>query len=252
MMVNWKFGRGEILDRPSPAFCRATPATAFAIVLAFAFSIITRAEQDNKPAVSTTVFAMLRPSYDDRIVHEIRELPQIQAVAPLVTRPTILYVRNEKYHVLASGIDPEFDQEVRGYKVIQGRMLDAKIGGILLGEKFATNSGIKLDQEVQFLTRRGVIDSKIVGFYKMTTGESTSEGVMLIPLRAAQHFFQSPNKIDTAKIALKPDADKGSVEAAIEKILEGKTESLEFFELTREDGGNDNTRRPAQRAGSRK
>jgi ABC-type lipoprotein release transport system permease subunit len=231
MMVNWKFAWREARHRRSRVLCSpralAVPiATAVSLML---WSSTCAADHVVKRPDGHTVFSLVRPVFSEQLVAEIRKLPEVQAVAPLMVRNTILYVdKDSKNRLVAFGIDPEFDQEVRNYDVTQGKMFDAKTGGVLLDENLATKAGIKLNTKIEFLTARGFIASTVIGFYKTKTTGTVAEGGVLLPLRAAQHFFKSRDEIDTAEIALKPGADRDAVQKVIRKILIDKTEFLQF------------------------
>lgn len=185
---------------------------------------------------SLVISGAIGSSFDETIAEKVRNVPDVTAVAPLMNRNTILYVEKKQYRLIALGIDPKYDQTVRNYDIVAGKRLrrleKPKPGlkypppppgegdGILLEEDFARSAGVKLDQPVEILTRSGKQYPIVAGFYKSRGAASVAEGApILMSLLAAQHFFKSPAKIDSAQIVLKPDADEEAVKQEISKIL---------------------------------
>src|SRR5215204_4367533 len=79
-------------------------------------------ERSSKP-VAETVFVVVGTagkSFDETILPEIRKLPDVQAVAPLVLRNTILSVGEKRIRCVAHGIDPDLEREVREYDIAAG------------------------------------------------------------------------------------------------------------------------------------
>lgn len=222
---------------------------------------------------SLVISGAIGSSFDEKIAEDARNVPGVATVAPLVKRNTILYVgssstqpapakgdtakhnksakdakvaskekttrRAEKqYRLVALGIDPRYDQEVRDYDIAAGKRLrqltrpkpgeKLKIpppgpgegDGILLQEEFAFNAGIKLDQTVELLTRSGLVDTQVIGFYKSRGAASIAEGApVLMHYLPAEQLFKSNGKIDQVQIVLKPDADEEKVKEQIAKFL---------------------------------
>jgi putative ABC transport system permease protein len=287
MMVNWKFAWREVRQRPSRAIL-----TLLSIVIGVAAVVaVTIASGTTRQAfnqiyqtvagkAALVVSGAIGSSFDEKIVEQVRNVPGVEAVTPLVKRNTIMYVETKsttsdvknangksstgnkttaaktasddknaraskkvgraekKYRLLALGIDPKYDQTVRDYEITTGkrirRLANSRPGqttkpsppaadegdGILLDEEFARNAGIKLDQEVQLLTRGGSPYTHVIGFYKARGAANIGEGSpLLMPLYAAQHFFKAPAKVDSAQVVLKPDADEETVRKQISMLL---------------------------------
>jgi putative ABC transport system permease protein len=222
---------------------------------------------------SLVISGAIGSSFDEKIAEETRKVPGVATVAPLVKRNTILYVdsnsmqpapakeeeakhdnsakdakvaskekttrRAEKqYRLVALGIDPRYDQDVRDYDIAAGKRLrqltrpkpgeKLKIpppgpgegDGILLQEEFARNAGINLDQTVKLLTRRGLFNTPVIGFYKSRGAASIAEGApVLMHYLPAENLFKSNGKIDQVQIVLKPDADEKKVKEQIASFL---------------------------------
>src|SRR4051794_26009164 len=100
MMVNWKFALREARQRPSRAVL-----TLLSIVIGVAAVVaVTIASGTTRTAfnqiyqtvagkASLVVSGAIGSSFDEKIADNVRNIPGVQAVAPLLKRNTILYVR---------------------------------------------------------------------------------------------------------------------------------------------------------------
>ena len=227
MMVNWKFAWREARMRPSRAIL-----TLLSIVIGVAAVVAVTIASDTTGHAFDQIFktvagkaelevvAPIGSSFDERIAAKIRELPDVQAVAPLIKRNTVMYVGKKQYRgLVALGVDPTIDHEVRDYDITAGKFSE-KTGGILLDEAFANNAGIKVGQEVDLQTRRAFIKAKVAGYYKSRGVPTGTQGLTVImPLSAAQYFYLTFKKIDSAQIVLKPGVDEGAAREQIQKLL---------------------------------
>ncbi len=228
MMVNWKFAWREARMRPSRAIL-----TLLSIVIGVAAVVaVTIAAGTTGHAfdqifktiagkAELEVVAPLGSSFDEKIASKIRELPDVQAVAPLIKRNTVMYVGKKQYRgIVALGVDPTVDQEVRDYDITAGEKFSEKTGGIMLDETFANNAGIKVGQQVDLQTRRAFVSTKVAAFYKSRGVAATTQGLTLImPLNAAQYYYLTFKKIDSAQIVLKPGVDESVAHDEIQKLL---------------------------------
>jgi putative ABC transport system permease protein len=228
MMVNWKFAWREARQRPSRAILTLLSiviGVAAVVAVTIASGTTNRAFDEIFQTVAgkaeLEVTGPIGNSFKADIATEVRKLPMVQTVAPLLKRNTILYVGKAKqYRLIALGIDPAVDQEVRNYDVVKGKMVTDQTGGIMLDETFAANAGIKLNQQVSFFTKIAIMNAKVVGLYKPRNAAPSAEGSpMMLPIKAAQTFYKAPAKIDAAQIILKPGTDKDVARAEIQKTL---------------------------------
>ena len=91
-----------------------------------------------------------------RLATEIRSVPGVKAVAPLMERHTVMSFGKRNYKLVALGVDPAFDREVHDYEITAGKSL-AEASGVLLEATFARNAGIKVGDLVDFLSREGYV-----------------------------------------------------------------------------------------------
>src|SRR5437588_5363947 len=134
MMVNWKFAWREVRMRPSRAILTLLSiviGVAAVVAVTIASGTTGRAFDQIYQTVAgkaqLEIAAPIGSSFKEEIVPEVRKLPQVQAVAPLLKRNTILYVGKKPYRLIALGIDPAHDQEVRDYDVTAGKMLGEEV-----------------------------------------------------------------------------------------------------------------------------
>src|SRR6185503_5654258 len=224
MMVNWKFAWREARQRPSRAIL-----TLLSIVIGVAAVVaVTIASGTTGHAfdeifktvagkAGLEVVAPIGSSFDEKIASKIRELPDVQAVAPLIKQNTVMYVGKKQYRgLVALGVDPTIDQEVRDYDITAGGKFSEKTGGIMLDETFANNAGIKVGQQVDLQTHRAFVSAKVAGFYRSRGVPTGTQGLTVImPLGAAQYYFLTFRKIDSAQIVLKPGVDEGAAREEI-------------------------------------
>ncbi|HVT27096.1 MAG TPA: FtsX-like permease family protein [Lacipirellulaceae bacterium] len=233
MMVNWKFAWREVRQRPGRAIltllsivigvAAVVGVTIAAGTTGHAFDEIFKAVAGK---AQLEIVAPLGSSFDQKIVAKVRALPEVQAVAPLIKRPTVMYVgkdkKNQKEYrgIVALGIDPEFDGEVRDYDITAGQNFSKNVGGIMLDETFAKDAGIKVGDQVELLTRRAFVKTTVLALYKPRGVRAAVEGMtLLMPLEAAQYYFYAFKKADSAQIVLKPDADEAAARNEIKKLL---------------------------------
>jgi putative ABC transport system permease protein len=99
MMVNWKFAWREARQRPSRAILTLLSiiiGVAAVVAVTIASGTTNRAfDQIFKTVAGKAELEIAAPigsGYDEKIAPKVRELPIVEAVAPLVKRKTSLYV----------------------------------------------------------------------------------------------------------------------------------------------------------------
>jgi putative ABC transport system permease protein len=227
MMVNWKFAWREARQRPSRAILTLLSiviGVAAVVAVTIASGTTNRAFDQIFQTVAgkaqLEIAAPVGTSFKEDIPPKVRELTFVEAVAPLIKRNTILYVGKKPYKLVALGIDPDVDRNVRDYEVTSGQMLGNKVDGIMLDETFAKNASLDVGQHVELLTPRGITGTTVIGLYKSRGVAENAVGLtLLMKLKAAQYFFKAPAKVDAAQIMLKPSIDEATAANEIEKVL---------------------------------
>ena len=174
---------------------------------------------------SLEVVAPIGQTVPADLAEKISAIPGVDAIAPRLQRPAVLYVNKEKrVQIVAAAVDPERDVQVHEYKIVEGQPLtNAKVA--LLSQLLAENLDVKVGDKVELLTRSGRIEIEVVGLFASSTSAMSGQGAgLLIPLRAGQVWFMAKNKLDTIQIAFDKDADQAAVAKTIEKQLPGNAE----------------------------
>lgn len=226
MMLYWRFAWRELRQRPSrPILTLLSIVIGVAAVVAVSIASNTTKQAFDEifktvaGKANLEVSAGVGTSFDQKVVENIRQVPGVKAVAPLVQRSMMLYLGQKDYRVAILGIDPQFDQQVRDYELTEGQSLAEK-PGILLSEGFAKSTGVKVGQEVELQTQVGFQRTTVVGLYKSQGTATTAEGsslLMLLP--AAQHFCRMGARIDSAQIVTEENADIDKVKASIKAVV---------------------------------
>lgn len=225
-MLYWRFAWRELKQRPSrPILTLLSIVIGVAAVVAVTISSSTSRRafdqifQTVAGNASLEVSTPVGTTFDEKIVPEIRLLPGVKAVAPLIKRYTMLYEGKRSFRLMALGVDPQHDQAVRGYDIVEGKSLAEK-AGVLLNATFAKTKGIKVGDEIKFMTPQALMRSWVVGLYS-TKGVTTPSDLttMLMPLSVTQSLYYEGGKIASAQIVVNPDADQDVVKAAIANIL---------------------------------
>src|SRR3954464_14872357 len=100
MMVNWKFAWREVRQRPSRAVLTLLSIViGVAAVVAVTISSGTTRQAFNQiyqtvaGRASRVMTGGMGTGFDEELAPKVRNIPGVQAVAPLLKRNTILYVR---------------------------------------------------------------------------------------------------------------------------------------------------------------
>ena len=231
-MIYRRLGLREARQHPGRALLTmASVAIGVAAVVAVTFT--TRSTQTAFDEIfqslagraSLEVVAPIGQTVPADLAEKISAIPGVDAIAPRLQRPAVLYVNKEKrVQIVAAAVDPERDVQVHEYKIVEGQPLtSAKVA--LLSQLLAESLGVKVGDEVELLTRSGRIELEVVGLFASDNSAMSGQGAgLLIPLRGGQVWFLAKNKLDTIQIAFKPDADQAAVAKAIEKQLPGNAE----------------------------
>ncbi|HEX4413932.1 MAG TPA: FtsX-like permease family protein [Lacipirellulaceae bacterium] len=176
------------------------------------------------------VSAPVGTSFNEKVVDKIREVPDVKAVVPIMSRWTKLEVPQEngekakRYTITAVGVDPAIDREVHDYEVVAGKPLPKskeEPAGVLLEANFAKSQGIKVGDKVTFSSLQGgFIETNVFGLYSSNDVATGGAGApMYMPLFGMQEFWHNRGRIDAAQIKLDPNTDEKKAEAAIAAVL---------------------------------
>lgn len=164
-------------------------------------------------------------AFQNTVLDEIRQLPEVEAASPLLDRPAAMTVgEDRRLRLQILGIDPALDQQVREYSIVAGRQV--KDGDEMVLERgFAEYLGLKVGDTVKVTANNVRLKPfTIVGLYESQTGAALSQIAMgLIPLETAQAYFNGrripQTSIDKIQVVTKRDANPEAVEAKIAALL---------------------------------
>ena len=158
-------------------------------------------------------------AFDRGVVDTVSNIAGVKVAAPVVQQPIMMWFDSQRTKLLSLGVDPKCDKLVHDFRIVDGKSLE-EAKGILLDATFAENQGIKPDDKVKLVTRRGFVDARIGGLYVSQGTAATGQGaVMLMRLPAAQYLAKLGNKVNGIQIVLAPGANESQMEAAIQAQL---------------------------------
>lgn len=167
---------------------------------------------------SLEVAAPIGQSIPATLVDTISKVPGVEAVAPRLQRPAVLYAGDDRVQLVAAAVDPARDGDVHDYEIVDGNPLESE--GVLLNKLLAENLGVKVGDEVFLLTRSGRVGVNVVGLFTSKTASISLQGAgLLMPLAKGQQWFRAPRRLDVIQIVMTPDADEVALRAAIEAVL---------------------------------
>ncbi|MBS0207589.1 MAG: ABC transporter permease [Planctomycetes bacterium] len=140
----------------------------------------------------------------------------VVAVTPAISRASQLYFEKEKAKLLVLGVEPDSLAAKQDYELHGGQFFDQGEGAVV-DRNFARSLGIKLDDEIKFLTGlRGMQRVKVVGLMAPSGAASLMRGgTVLLPLPLAQKMFGLGRKVDVLQLELDPHASAEQVIASL-------------------------------------
>ncbi len=146
----------------------------------------------------------------------------MKLAAPAVSRFAVLYAGEKSARARVLCIDPRVDQEVRDYKVVDGKGLEGA-GEVLIDSSFARSMKIKTGDEVSVLAKGGTNSLKVVGIVEPSGGSGVAVGSSLYALfPESVRLFRSGGNIDQIQIVLNNSDDAEKVQTALAQVLPGE------------------------------
>ncbi len=222
VVVLWKVSIRGIRSRPGRAFLTLLSiviAVAAVVSIGIASSTTRRAYREMFAAVTgraaLEITAEGGGSFSESVVALVEKIDGVRGAAPLLQRPTVLYFNGRKVKLIAMGIDPARDEVVRDYELAQGQFFPGPHGA-LLEAHFAESLGIAPGDEIQLLTRRGLLSLEVSGLLRARgAGAMYMGGLVFVPLPTAQTAFSARHEIDKIQVVLD---DAGKASAVVERI----------------------------------
>jgi putative ABC transport system permease protein len=230
-MVYRQLGMREARKRPG----RAILTLASVAIGVAAFVAVTFATQSTQSAfdqifqslagkASLEIAAPIGQAIPASLTEKVSAVPGVEAVAPRLQRPAVLFAGEQRVQIFAAAVDPKIDQEVHSYKISDGKPL-AEGEGLLLNDLLAQNLGAKVGDEVFLLTRSGRIPVKVAGLFKSATSGLAGQGAgVLVPLADGQKWFRAPRRLDIIQVVVAEDADEAAVLKSLEAVVPDSAE----------------------------
>ena len=162
-MVYRQLGFREARKRPGRAILTlASVAIGVAAVVAVTFTARSTQHafdeifQSLAGRASLEVAAPLGESIPASLARTVRDIPGVEAVAPRLQRPAVLFAGDERVQVIAAAVDVRVDQDVHEYQIVEGKSFEES-SDVLLNDLLAENLQVGVGDEVFLLTRSGRI-----------------------------------------------------------------------------------------------
>lgn len=158
----------------------------------------------------------------DRLVEQIKSLPQVTVATPRLTASAILTVGDESKGVQILGVEPESDGN-RPFRegMLSGEFIQADDrGGILIGNVLAEKLNIKVGDQVNLLvtTSNGEVVEQLFAVRGVFTTRTPGydESTILMPMAKAQAITATENHASMIFVMLQQDDQAEAVAEALQ------------------------------------
>jgi len=155
----------------------------------------------------------------EHVQYFVSQVPGVNKSIPIIM--SMVYISGKPYTVV--GIDPVQASEVYQVTLEDGRGLKSgDIDAVVLDSTIASNLGVKVNDTVTFSTQIGGVGKtfRIVGIIRpiASFGQFASIGCF-ITLKAAQDFFDTPDRVSSILIRLNDPNQGEQVEAILKQMF---------------------------------
>jgi putative ABC transport system permease protein len=143
--------------------------------------------------------------------------PEVQRIAPVPVDQSIpAGERIAQLNVI--GVDPATVERVREFPIVQGRVLRANDGDVVvLNSDLASQLRLKLGDTLTLPSSVGSARLTVVGLLSVATLPGQEQ--IFVPLGTAQRMFAFGSRINAVEASFKPDVSRAAVEAAVSSAL---------------------------------
>jgi len=157
--------------------------------------------------------------FDAKLVGKLERLPQVKLARPVIQKPTLLYFQGKRVKLLSLGVEGGKPGVARDYPLESGVLFENGKGAVIAGS-LARNLGIRLNDEVRLLARKGLRRMPVVGLLADDGAAALSHGTLvLLPLGEAQRLFGARGQVDSIQLELVENADEAGVRDALAGML---------------------------------
>ena len=223
-----KISLREILSRPTRAlltFSSIVIGVAAVVSVFLTTSNTRRAQREMLRVVSgkadLEVVANGERGFPYEALKITRETAGVAQAAASINRWATMFAGDRRAKVRVLGIDPKVDQEVRDYKIVEGRGLESR-NEVLVDRSFAQSLDIKVDDTLKLLARASLVPSKVsvVGLVEPSGGSGVVVGSSLyaiIPDTAK--WFDTRGAVDQIQVVLQPEQVASEVAERLKAAL---------------------------------
>ena len=151
------------------------------------------------------VFAFSEKGFGAGMVDVVSKLPEVSAAAPVVSKRLSGTVSDRTVSFQLLGIDPDAEQKLHPYGVVEGQNIAAADkAAVLLDQKWAKDNGVAVGGKVTLFTATGPDDYTVKGLLRNSSFSQSSFGpVVFVPLAQAQKAFGMGARVTQVSVALK-------------------------------------------------
>ncbi|MGE5172614.1 MAG: ABC transporter permease [Betaproteobacteria bacterium] len=183
--------------------------------------------------------------FPEGLLETVQKVPGVEYAVPVIDTQGILVGARERA-LMILGVDVLQDSNIRDYKLSDENadipdplLFLARPDSILLTQELAQREGIKIEQNIQVQTVRGIQTFRVRGLLNPEGPAKIASGnIAIMDYPAAQMAFGKEGRIDRIDVSLLRGEDLETVRGRIKKALpegysvvtpEGRTKQVEFL-----------------------
>ncbi len=154
------------------------------------------------------------------------QAPVFMTEEDLESQRELSYLGEAVERLVVFGIDPAVDEKVREYTMVEGSFLppDLDTYEVVLVKDYADEHGIKVGDDVNFLTESGYETLRVTGLMsKQGAGQTNNGAFGIVPLGAAQEIYGRIGDLDQIDILAAPayssEAGLDALQSALQERL---------------------------------
>ncbi len=220
-MNSWRYVLGEFSRRPGRSLL-----SLLSVVIAVAAIVAVSSATATTRASNRRLYELLAGRADLEVASkggsqfseadakDVRSLPHVRAVVPVLRRGTNVFQGEKKISVLVSAIVPDEPESTAGLQVTDGR-LPTGAGEVAVEENLAANLKVKAGDDLTFFTG-SKHTYKVTGVFALQDAAQLQQGGMLLmPLNRMQRIFsRASGQVDVLHIYLDDPKNVKEVMAA--------------------------------------
>lgn len=170
------------------------------------------------------VLPSVRSGFDAKYVNVISGVRGVKGAYPVVTGNTrVVKDARDVDTLMIYGVDASIDRKVREYDLSKGRFIGGRGREIVLTSQWASDYGVKAENDVTLLTAAGLKSFRVVGLISDKGAGNTNGGKFAVTdIETAREMFTRAGRVDQVDVTLEDGFKEDAVKASLESEL-GKT-----------------------------